>query len=59
MRLTFRPVDVTQLVLSGCRRVEDLAESSGIVLDWRLPDDVIFVEGDEVLLQRLLGHSVG
>ena len=53
--VAFARSDVTELVLSGCRRVEDLAESSGIVLDWRLPDDVIFVEGDEVLLQRLLG----
>jgi two-component system heavy metal sensor histidine kinase CusS len=53
--VTFRPVDTTELVLTGCRRVEDLAESSGIVLDWRLPEDPTLVEGDEVLLQRLLG----
>ena len=53
--VTFRRIDVKELVLSGCRRVEDLAESSGVVLDWRLPDDATFVEGDEVLLQRLLG----
>jgi heavy metal sensor kinase len=53
--VTFRSIDATELVLSGCRRVEDLAESSGIVLDWRLPDGATFVEGDEALLQRLLG----
>jgi signal transduction histidine kinase len=48
-------VNVGELVVRGCRRVEDLAESSGIILDWRLPTDDLFIEGDEVLLQRLLG----
>jgi signal transduction histidine kinase len=48
-------INVTELVIGGCRRVEDLAESSGIILDWRLPEDDLFVEGDELLLQRLLG----
>lgn len=51
----FRPVDVGMLVLTGCQRVEDLAESTGVILDWRLPDDATFVEGDVTLLQRLLG----
>jgi signal transduction histidine kinase len=32
-----------------------LAESSGILLDWHLPGEPIYVEGDELLLQRLLG----
>jgi heavy metal sensor kinase len=53
--VTFRSIDATEFVLSGCRRVEDLAESSGIVIDWRLPDGATFIEGDEALLQRLLG----
>jgi signal transduction histidine kinase len=35
--------------------VEDLAEASGILLDWHLPRDPVFIEGDELLLQRLLG----
>jgi two-component system, OmpR family, heavy metal sensor histidine kinase CusS len=48
-------INVTELVVAGCRRVEDLAESSGILLDWKLPPDDLFVEGDELLLQRLLG----
>jgi two-component system heavy metal sensor histidine kinase CusS len=46
---------VGDLVVSGCRRVEDLAESSDILLDWHLPNEPIHVSGDEVLLQRLLG----
>ena len=53
--VTFRRVDVVQLVLTGCQRVEDLAESGGVILDWKLPDDATFVEGDAALLQRLLG----
>jgi two-component system, OmpR family, heavy metal sensor histidine kinase CusS len=32
-----------------------LAESSGILLDWHLPDETVYIEGDELLLQRLLG----
>jgi len=51
----FQRINVTELVVAGCRRVEDLGESSGILLDWRLPTDDLFVEGDELLLQRLLG----
>ena len=51
----FRKLDLCELVVSGCRRVEDLAESSGILLDWRLPDGPVYVDGDEILLQRLLG----
>ncbi|RZU43677.1 sensor histidine kinase [Edaphobacter modestus] len=53
--VAFQRVNVTELVVAGCRRVEDLAESSGIILDWKLPADDLFVEGDELLLQRLLG----
>jgi two-component system heavy metal sensor histidine kinase CusS len=51
----FEKINVNELVLAGCRRVEGLAESSGIILDWRLPSDELFVDGDELLLQRLLG----
>lgn len=52
---TFRPVDLCELVVNGCRRVEDLAESNGILLDWNLPGTPVFIEGDEVLIGRLLG----
>lgn len=48
-------INLNELVVTGCRRVEDLAESCGIILDWRLPADELFVDGDELLLQRLLG----
>jgi signal transduction histidine kinase len=51
----FRAVNLGDLVVSGCRRVEDLAGSSNILLDWHLPNEPIHVSGDEVLLQRLLG----
>lgn len=51
----FKRVDLSELVVSGCRRVEDLAESCSIYLDWQLPEQSISVNGDEVLLQRLLG----
>jgi heavy metal sensor kinase len=53
--VAFKRIDLCELVVNGCRRVEDLAESSGIFLDWDLPDDTIHIEGDELLLQRLLG----
>lgn len=53
--VAFKKINLCELVISGCRRVEDLAESSGIMLDWHLPADTIYIEGDELLLQRLLG----
>jgi two-component system, OmpR family, heavy metal sensor histidine kinase CusS len=53
--VAFKKIDLCELVVSGCRRVEDLAESSGILLDWHLPAETIHIEGDELLLQRLLG----
>jgi heavy metal sensor kinase len=53
--VAFKQIDLCELIVSGCRRVEDLAESSGILLDWHLPAETIYIEGDELLLQRLLG----
>ncbi len=53
--VTFQRIDLCALVVSGCRRVEDLAESSGILLDWALPEHPVYVEGDEMLIDRLLG----
>ena len=51
----FQRINVGELVVTGCRRVEDLVESSGIILDWKLPAEDLYVQGDELLLQRLLG----
>jgi two-component system heavy metal sensor histidine kinase CusS len=53
--VAFKRINLCELVVSGCRRVEDLAESSGILLDWHLPPEAVYIEGDELLLQRLLG----
>jgi two-component system heavy metal sensor histidine kinase CusS len=53
--VAFKQINLCDLVVNGCRRVEDLAESSGIMLDWYLPKDPIHIESDELLLQRLLG----
>lgn len=53
--VAFKKIDLCELVVNGCRRVEDLAESSGILLDWHLPPETLHIEGDELLLQRLLG----
>jgi heavy metal sensor kinase len=53
--VAFKRIAVGEMVIGGCRRVEDLAESSGILLDWRLPAEELFVQGDELLLQRLFG----
>ncbi len=53
--VAFKEIDVCALVVSGCRRVEDLAESSGILLDWHLPPAPVCIQGDEILLHRLLG----
>ena len=32
-----------------------MAESRGLMLDWYLPERPVYIEGDELLLQRLLG----
>jgi two-component system heavy metal sensor histidine kinase CusS len=48
-------INLCELVVNGCRRVEDLAESQSIMLDWRLPDEDLHIRGDGLLLQRLLG----
>lgn len=53
--VAFKEIDLSNLVVNGCRRIEDLAESSGIILDWSLPKETIFIQGDDLLLQRLLG----
>lgn len=53
--MDLKKIDLCALVVNGCRRVEDLAESNGIMLDWRLPIDSVYIDGDELLLQRLLG----
>jgi heavy metal sensor kinase len=53
--VTFHQINLSELVLSSCRRVEDLAESKGILLDWSLPAYPVMVEGDELLIGRLLG----
>lgn len=53
--VTFKRIDLSALVLNGCRRVEDLAESNDILLDWEFPDEPVSIEGDELLVSRLLG----
>lgn len=53
--VALRRINAAELVVAACRRVEDLAESNGILLDWKLPEEDLWLEGDELLLQRLLG----
>jgi len=53
--MDLKKIDLCELIVNGCRRVEDLAESSGIMLDWHLPAERVYIDGDELLLQRLLG----
>lgn len=53
--VAFRRINLGEFVVAGCRRVEDLAENSGILLDWSVPREDVYIEGDELLLQRLLG----
>jgi two-component system heavy metal sensor histidine kinase CusS len=53
--VAFKPIDLCTLVVNGCRRVEDLAEASDIMLDWYLPKETVCIEGDDLLIQRLLG----
>jgi two-component system heavy metal sensor histidine kinase CusS len=53
--VSFQRIDLCDLVVSGCRRLEDLAESSGILLDWQLSGEPLYIDGDRLLLQRLLG----
>jgi signal transduction histidine kinase len=51
----FQQINLCDLVVNGCRRVEDLAESRQIMLDWHLPQEPIYIQGDELLLLRLFG----
>jgi signal transduction histidine kinase len=53
--VTLQRIDLCALVVDGCRRVEDLAESNSILLDWKLPRQPVYIEGDELLIGRLLG----
>jgi signal transduction histidine kinase len=48
-------INICELVVQGCRRVEGLADSGGIMLDWNLPEEPLYIYGNELLLQRLLG----
>jgi two-component system heavy metal sensor histidine kinase CusS len=48
-------INICELVVQGCRRVEGLAESGGIMLDWTLPEETLYIFGNELLLQRLVG----
>jgi two-component system heavy metal sensor histidine kinase CusS len=54
-QVSFQRIDLSLLVLNGCRRIEDVAESKGILLDWDLPEAPVYIEGDELLISRLLG----
>lgn len=53
--LVLERINICELVVEGCRRVEGLAESGGIMLDWNLPEETQYIYGNELLLQRLLG----
>ncbi|GGG90563.1 two-component sensor histidine kinase [Silvibacterium dinghuense] len=53
--MSLERLDLCELIVSGCRRVEDVAEANHILLDWSLPDEQVYIEGDSLLLQRLLG----
>jgi len=52
---SFERLDLNVLVLNSCRRVEDLAESKEILLDWSLCADPVWIDGNALLLNRLLG----
>src|SRR5260370_27629959 len=49
--VAFKKIDLCELVVNGCRRVEDLAEASGILLYWDFPDEEDYIKGAERLLQ--------
>jgi signal transduction histidine kinase len=53
--VAFQRINICELAINGCRRVEDLAAAGGIMLDWQLPEETVYIDGDELLLQRLLG----
>jgi signal transduction histidine kinase len=52
---SFERLDLNVLVLNSCRRVEDLAESKEVLLDWGLCADPVWIDGNALLLNRLLG----
>jgi len=51
---SFERLDLSALVLNSCRRIEDLAESRNILLDWELPRTPVYIQGSELLINRLL-----
>lgn len=53
--VVLQKINLSDLAIQGCRRVEDLAESCGLMLDWKLSSSEVYVNGDELLLQRALG----
>jgi two-component system heavy metal sensor histidine kinase CusS len=53
--VAFQRINAGDLVAAACLRVEGLGESSGLLMDWTLPKKDLFIEGDELLLKRLLG----
>lgn len=50
----FEQLDLGQLVLDRCRRMEDVAEAKNILFDWDLPQEPVYIHGNETLLNRLL-----
>jgi two-component system heavy metal sensor histidine kinase CusS len=56
--VSFQKIDLCDLAVNGCRRVEDLAEANGILLDWVLPEAPVHIHGDRQLLERLFGILV-
>lgn len=56
--VSFQKIELCDLAVNGCRRVEDLAEANGILLDWILPEAPVYIYGDRQLLERLFGILV-
>lgn len=53
--VSLQRVDLCELTIRGCARVEDLAEAKGILLDWDVSDEPVFIDGNDLLVSRLLG----
>lgn len=58
IELKLQKVDLVSLVRDVCRRLEYLTTRQGQVLDCRLPEEQIFIDGDPVRLEQVLTNLV-
>jgi signal transduction histidine kinase len=59
MRLDIVLLSIGELIASACRQIASLAESKQLTFVVEIPDDLPAVEGDEIILGRILVNLLG